>query len=115
MLPSLAALLAETRPFLQVSFHPFNIVREDAYRTELARLRATLEVAEACACYPYIYLHEPGPGGWTRIDPEARELFLRHFLLAAKPVDRIGTPLLGFTGAIGFSFEALASLDRLGG
>lgn len=113
VLPAIAALLAERRPFLQVSFHPFNIVRDDPYLTELARLRATLEAAQALASYRYIYLHgcmATGREGWWQINVGDREVFLRDYLLARKQVPRVASPQLGFVDAVGFSQVALPTL-----
>ena len=112
VLPAIAALLAERRPFLQVSFHPFNIVRADPYRTALARLRATIDAAEALAEYPHVYLHGPmatGREGWTRIDVADRPALLRDYLLAGKQVPRIASPQFGFVDAVGFSHVPLTA------
>jgi len=55
VLPAIADLLAERKPWLHVSFHPFNLAaRLDAYGAAVTRLRAALQVAEATASYRYI-------------------------------------------------------------
>jgi len=113
VLPAIAGLLAERLPFLQVSFHPFNIVRDDPYLTALARLQATLDAAQALAAYRFIYLHgrmATGQEGWRRIDVEDRTAFLRDDLLAWKQLPRIASPQLGFVDAVGFSPVALPAL-----
>ncbi len=46
----IAPLLAEHKPWLHISFHPFNLVaRGDAYQTALLRVRCALTAAEALA------------------------------------------------------------------
>jgi FkbM family methyltransferase len=113
VLPAIAALLAERRPFLQVSFHPFNIVCEDAYLTALARLGAMVNVAQALASYPFVYLHghtAAGSEAWRCFAAGDRQALLCDYLLAWKQVPRIGSPQLGFVDAVGFSFTPLAAL-----
>jgi FkbM family methyltransferase len=106
VLPAIAALLAEVRPWLHVSFHPFNLIAVgDPYRTELSRLRGMLDVAEALA--PYRFLHVFSQGGWETIEADDRLEFLRHYLLRAKPVPRIRTPQYGFIDAVAFSDQPL--------
>jgi len=106
VLPAIAALLAERKPWLHVSFHPFNlVVADDPYRTALLRLRASLEAAEALACYRYMHLYEAG--AWTAVGVGERMDVLRQYLLKPKPVPRIGTPQYGFIDAVAFSDDPL--------
>ena len=64
VVPAIAALLARRRPFLHLSFHPFNIVRgPDEYLNQIARLRGALAIAEAVAPYRHMYFHTEQ--GWT--------------------------------------------------
>jgi FkbM family methyltransferase len=111
ILPTLAAIFAENRPVLQVSFHPFNIVREDAYRTALARIAASVAAAQALATFPHVYVPAHDGAGWRRIDPADRLEFLGNYLLRPKSVPRVGTEQYGFVDAIGFSWEPLPALD----
>lgn len=102
VLPAIAPLLAEAKPWLHVSFHPFNLIHGgDPYRTELSRLRGMLDVAEALA--PYRFLHVFSRSAWETVDADDRLEFLRHYLLHAKPVPRIRTPQYGFIDAVAFS------------
>ncbi len=113
VLPAIAALLADRRPFLQVSFHPFNIVRDDPYLTTLARLRAMVDAAEALAAYRFIYLHgrmATGREGWRQVDTADRIGFLQDYLLQGKQVPRIRSAQLGFVDAVGFSAVPLPQL-----
>jgi FkbM family methyltransferase len=106
VLPVIASLLAEAKPWLHVSFHPFNLVDASApYRTELLRLRGMLDVAEALA--PYRFLHVFSHGGWETVEADDRLEFLRHYLLRAKPVPRVHTPQYGFIDAVAFSAQPL--------
>ena len=107
VLPRLAPLLARTRPWLHVSFHPFNLVDPggDPWRTELKRVRAALDVAEALA--PYEYLHVFSMGGWETFAAAERMIFLRQYLMRAKPLPRIRTPQYGFVDAVAFSDQPL--------
>jgi len=106
VVPAIAALLARHRPFLHLSFHPFNIVRgADEYLNQVARLRAALAVAEAVAPYRHMYFHTEQ--GWTRIDRAERLSLLAQYLLKPKPVPRIATPQYGFTDALALSEVAL--------
>jgi FkbM family methyltransferase len=106
VLSVIAPLLAEARPWLHVSFHPFNLVREgDPYRTELLRLRGMLDAAEALA--PFRFMHFWSRDRWETIDTGDRLDFLRHYLLRAKPVRRIRTPQYGFIDAVAFSEQPL--------
>jgi FkbM family methyltransferase len=101
VLPAIAPLLAEAKPWLHVSFHPFNLVHDDPYRTELLRLRGMLDAAETLASYRF--LHVFWQGAWETVDADDRLEFLRHYLLRAKPVPRIRTPQYGFIDAMAFS------------
>ena len=106
VLPAIAPLLALARPWLHVSFHPFNLVDErGAWHTELLRLRAMLDVAEALSCYRYTHVFSHG--AWDTIGAGERMDFLRHYLMRAKPLPRIRTPQYGFVDAIGFSDQPL--------
>ena len=114
VLPAIAPLLAERQPFLQVSFHPFNIVHDDPYLAALARLRASLDAAQALQAYRFVYLHgrvATGRTGWRQVDVGGRLTYLRDYLLAWKQVPRVASPQLGFVDAVGFSPVALAALD----
>ncbi len=102
----IAPLLAEHKPWLHVSFHPFNLVaRGDAYNNALLRLRHALGAAEALASYRFMHLY--ADEAWCTIGPAERMDFLRQYLLSAKPVPRIATPQYGFVHAIAFSDEML--------
>ncbi|HEY3848819.1 MAG TPA: FkbM family methyltransferase [Acetobacteraceae bacterium] len=102
----IAPLLAEHKPWLHVSFHPFNLVGGgDAYRNALLRLGRALSAAEALA--PYRFIHVYADGEWCTIGPAERMDFLRQYLLTAKPVPRVATPQYGFVHAIAFSDDPL--------
>jgi FkbM family methyltransferase len=102
----IAPLLAEYKPWLHVSFHPFNLVAHgDAYHNALLRLRCALSAAEALA--PYHFIHLYADGGWCTIGPTERMDFLRQYLLSAKPVPRVATPQYGFVHAVAFSDDPL--------
>ena len=106
VVPAIAALLARRRPFLHLSFHPFNIVRgPDEYLNQIARLRGALAIAEAVAPYRHMYFHTEQ--GWTRIDQRDRLTLLAQYLLKPKPIPRIATPQYGFTDALALSEVAL--------
>lgn len=106
VLQAIAAVLAECKPWLHVSFHPFNLVATgDAYDNALLRLRSALGAAEALASYRFMHLYEDK--SWCTIGPAERMDFLRQYLLSAKPVPRIATPQYGFVHAIAFSDEEL--------
>jgi FkbM family methyltransferase len=97
VIPAIAGLLAEARPFLHLSFHPFNLVAgPDPYLNSVMRLRCALQVAEAVAPYRYMYFHEAD--GWQRIGAADRSEFLRHYLLRPKPLPHIATRLASATG-----------------
>lgn len=102
----IAPLLADRKPWLHVSFHPFNLVAAgDAYDTALLRLRRALGAAEALSSYRFIHLY--ADDAWCTIGPAERIDFLRQYLLSAKPVPRIATLQYGFVHAIAFSDEML--------
>ena len=102
----IAPLLAEHKPWLHVSFHPFNLVAPgDAYSNTLLRLRYALAAAEALA--PYRFIHLYADDAWCTIGPSERMDFLRHYLLSAKPVPRVATPQYGFVHAVAFSDDPL--------
>lgn len=106
VLGSIAPLLADRKPWLHVSFHPFNLVAgADAYHNTLLRLRCALGAAEVLASYRYMHLY--ADGGWCTIGPAERMDFLRQYLLSAKPVPRVATPQYGFVHAVAFSDELL--------
>ena len=65
-----------------------------------------MEAAEAVACYRFMHVYD-AKEGWCTIGPAGRMDFLRHYLLAAKPVPRIASPQYGFVHAIAFSDRAL--------
>jgi FkbM family methyltransferase len=109
VMPAIAGLLAEAKPFLHLSFHPFNIVAGgDDYSTALTRLRRALQVAEALAFYRYMYFYEDGQ--WRCVGRSDRMMFFRQYLLRPKPVPRIASPQYGFIDAIGFADAALPGL-----
>jgi FkbM family methyltransferase len=109
VLPAIADLLAETRPFLHLSFHPFNLLAgPDEYMNTLLRLRHSLEIAAALAHYRFMYFYEAAK--WTCIESAARMDFLRGYLLRPKPFERVGTPQYGFIGAAAFSDEQVSAL-----
>ena len=106
VLPAIADLLAERKPWLHVSFHPFNLAADcDPCTAAIRRLRAALEVAEATACYRYVHLF--AEGDWCTIGPADRFGFLRQYLLQPKAVPRIASPQYGFVDAVAFSDEEL--------
>jgi FkbM family methyltransferase len=102
VLPAIAEQLAERKPWLHISFHPFNLIHgADPYRTELVRLRGMLDIAEALA--PYRFLHVFSNRGWQTVQADDRLELLRHYLLRAKQIPRIRTPQYGFVDAVAFS------------
>jgi FkbM family methyltransferase len=108
VLPAIATLLAEHKPWLHVSFHPFNLAADmDAYGAAVTRLRAGLQAAEATACYRYMHLFDNGT--WFTVSPESRMDILRHYLLKPKPVARIASAQYGFVDAVAFSDRPLPS------
>jgi FkbM family methyltransferase len=106
VLPAIAGLLAEHKPWLHLSFHPFNLAADrDPYAAAVHRLRAGLQVAEATACYRFLHLF--AEGDWCTVGPEDRMGFLRQYLLQPKPVPRIASPQFGFVDAVAFSDQPL--------
>jgi FkbM family methyltransferase len=106
VLPAIADLLAERKPWLHVSFHPFNLAAEcDPYGAAVGRLRAALQVAEATSSYRYMHLF--AEGDWCTVRPDDRMGFLRQYLLQPKAVARIASPQYGFVDAVAFSDEKL--------
>lgn len=106
VLPAIAALLKERKPWLHLSFHPFNIAAEyDPYEASVRRLRAALEVAEATASYRYLHLF--AEGDWCTVGTEDRAAFLRQYLLQPKALPRIASPQYGFVDAVAFSDQPL--------
>ena len=101
VIPAIAPLLAQHQPFLQVSFHPFNLVAEDAVATTLLRLRRMIAVVEALRTYDYWYIL--GGNGWCAVTPETFVSFLHHYLLEPKIVARITSPQYGLIDGVGFS------------
>jgi FkbM family methyltransferase len=106
VLPSIAHLLMEHKPWLHVSFHPFNLAADrDPYGAAIHRLRSALQVAEATASYRFLHLFSEGE--WRTVGPDERMGFLRQYLLQPKPVPRIASPQWGFVDAVAFSEQAL--------
>jgi FkbM family methyltransferase len=106
VLPAIADLLAERKPWLHVSFHPFNLAAgRDPYEAAVTRLRAALQIAEATACYRYLHLF--ADDSWCTVGPADRTAFLRQYLLQPKSVPRIASPQYGFVDAVAFSDDAL--------
>ena len=109
VVPAIADLLAETRPFLHLSFHPFNLLAgADEYATTLLRLRRSLEIAAALAHYRFMYFYVAGK--WVCLESANRMDFLRQYLLRPKPVERVGTPQYGFIDAVAFADENIQAL-----
>ena len=106
VLPAIKDLLADRKPWLLASFHPFNLAAErDPYDAALRRLRAGLKVAEATASYRYMHLFLEGD--WCSFGPDERFDYLQEYLLQPKPVPNIASPQYGFIGSVGFSDELL--------
>ena len=102
LVPAIAGLLAEAKPVLHLSFHPFNIVvGPDEYASAVARLARAMQVAEALTCYRYMYCRTNDC--WMRVNPADRLDFLRHYLLRPKQLPGIGSPQYGFTDAFAFA------------
>jgi FkbM family methyltransferase len=111
VIPAIADLLRRHLPFLQISFHPFNLVAEEGgVATDLLRLRRMLGVVEALRAYAYWYV--PFPDGWCEVAREDIGGFLEAYLLRPKPVERIATPQYGLVGGVGFSRTRLALPGR---
>jgi FkbM family methyltransferase len=106
VLPAIAGMLAEHKPWLHVSFHPFNLAAgQDYYEAAVQRLRAALQVAEATASYGYLHLFDEG--AWHSVGRRDRVDFLRHYLLQPKSLPRIASPQYGFVDAVAFSEDPL--------
>jgi len=102
LVPAIAGLLAEAKPVLHLSFHPFNIVvGPDEYANAVARLSRAMQVADALACYRYMYCN--ANDCWVRVDPADRLDFLRQYLLRPKQLPGIGSPQYGFTDDFAFA------------
>jgi FkbM family methyltransferase len=102
VVPAIADLLEETKPFLHLSFHPFNLLAgPDEYATTLLRLRRSLDIASALAHYRFMYFYAGGK--WICLERAGRMDFLRQYLLRPKPVARVGTPQYGFIDAVAFT------------
>lgn len=113
VLPRIAEQLTHHRPFLHVSFHPFNLVSgKGDYTDALLRLRSAIQVAEALAAYAYMYCHVEGH--WRCIETAERLRFLHEYLLRSKPVPRVGCAQYGFVDAVGFSDRKLRVLEPRG-
>jgi len=111
--PALAEVLAQARPFLHLSFHPFNLIAgDDEYLNTITRLRRAMQMAETLAPYRYMYCYTQGQ--WYCIEAADRMIFLREYLLRRKPVPRIGSPQYGFIDATGFADTELPALDGAG-
>jgi len=109
VVPASAALLAERRPYLHISFHPFNIVpTADEYANTIDRIHRAMQVAEAVACYRFMHLFSHD--NWFCIAAADRLDFLRQYLLRPKPVALVATPQYGFIDAVGFSDQPLPTL-----
>jgi FkbM family methyltransferase len=105
LIPELAPLFACSRPFLHLSFHPFNLLADTPAETTLLRLRRGLELAAALQFYPYIYLFQNR--AWRRVTAATYQNFIDDYLLKPKPLPRIASPQYGFVDAAGFSTQPL--------
>jgi len=111
VVPAIAALLAEVKPFLHLSFHPFNLVAgADDYVNTLTRIRRAMEIGEALAPYRFMYCR--AQGRWVRIEWGDRMTYLREYLLRHKVVPRVRSRQYGFIDAIGFTDVKLPALDE---
>lgn len=105
LIPALGELLERNRPFLHLSFHPFNLLAGSPGATSMLRLRRGLELAAALQFYPYIYLFQFGV--WMEVTQDHYAQFLDEYLLREKPVPGIASPQYGFIDAAGFSATRL--------
>lgn len=106
VLPALAELLAERKPWLHVSFHPFNLAADrNPYEAAISRLGAAMQVAEATSSYRYLHLF--AEDAWHTIRSADRIAFLRQYLLQPKAVPRVASLQYGFVDAVAFSEEPL--------
>jgi hypothetical protein len=111
VVPAIADLLRDAKPYLHISFHPFNIVvGTDDYVNAITRLRMALQIAEAIACYRYMYFYTQGR--WINFEAVERMDLLRHYLLCPKPIPRVATPEYGFTEALALS-DTMLPLSEL--
>jgi FkbM family methyltransferase len=101
LIPELVPLLARCRPFLHLSFHPFNLLADSPAETTMLRLRRGLDLAAALRLYPFIYLFENG--AWREVTRETYPQFIDGYLLQPKEVPRIASHQYGFVDAAGFS------------
>lgn len=102
LIPEIAPLLERGRPFLHLSFHPFNLLAgAPGPATTLLRLGRAIELAASLQFYPYIYLFQNG--AWTEITQDRYQRFIDEYLLKPKPVPRIASRQYGFIDAAGFS------------
>ncbi len=109
LIPELAPLLARHKPFLHLSFHPFNLLAESPAATAMLRLRRGMELAAALQFYPFIYLFQAG--AWTEVTRGNYQNFIDSYLLKPKPLPRIASPQYGFVDAAGFSAIPLNLID----
>ncbi len=101
LIPQVAPLLARFRPFLHLSFHPFNLLAASPAETLFLRLRRGLELAAALQFYPYIYLFQNGV--WLEVTAVTYLKFIEDYLMKPKRLPRIASPQYGFVDAAGFS------------
>ena len=101
LIPQVASLLARFRPFLHLSFHPFNLLAASPAETLFLRLRRGLELAAALQFYPYIYLFQNGV--WLEVTAVTYLKFIEDYLMKPKRLPRIASPQYGFVDAAGFS------------
>jgi hypothetical protein len=86
------------------------VAGEDAYLNAVVRIRRAMQMAEALASYAYMYCYVDG--AWYCVERSDGMVFLREYLLRAKPVARVGSPQYGFVDAIGFTDVKLPALDE---
>jgi FkbM family methyltransferase len=101
LIPEIAPLLDRSRPFLHLSFHPFNLLADSGNATTMLRLRRGMALAAALQFYPYIYLFQAG--AWREVTQDGYQNFIDDYLLRPKPVPRIASKQYGFVDAAGFS------------
>ena len=111
VLPAIAGLLAERKPWLHVSFHPFNLAAgRNPQDAAMQRLSAALKVAEATSCYRYMHMLDDGE--WMTVGPNERASFLNKYILQPKTVPGIASPQFGFIDAVAFSDQVLPIESR---
>ena len=109
LIPAIAPVLAEAKPTLHISFHPFNLLAgSDEYLNSLLRLRKASKIAEDLAFYPYMYLWTRS--GWLVITKAERAHFLEHYFSRPKRFERVVTLQYGFSDSIGFSMNPIPQL-----